>query len=85
MSTSVTDAVASGDQVATLVALRDRLAQLIDDPDTKASDISPLTRRFQEVVEQLAAARALADDAANRDAAVKEAAANDQGFDPAAL
>lgn len=36
-------------------AMRDRLAKAIDDPDTPVKDLSPLTRRLQEVVDAIAA------------------------------
>ena len=62
-----------------LEAMRDRLARAIDDPDTLAKDLSPLTRRLQEVVEALAADdRRIADEKKK----AKMQADTDDSFDP---
>lgn len=73
-------AATSGDEVARLVALRDRLARMIDDPKTSARDMSPLMRRFEEVTDRLDDAVAKRQDAA--EAAAAGGAVQDEPFDP---
>ena len=51
---------AGDDEIAALEALRLRLSRAIDDPTTPAKDLSPLSRRFQEVLDRLREARAVA-------------------------
>lgn len=53
--TKVADAAARGTQRELWVALRTRLARAIDDPDTNPKDLSALTRRLQDVVQDIEA------------------------------
>lgn len=57
---SGTVTAAGDDEIAALEALRLRLSRAIDDEDTPAKDLSPLSRRFQEVLDRLREARAVA-------------------------
>ena len=50
---SVADAAAKGDQLATLVALRDRLAAEVDTCDNPR-DLAPITRQLQLVLARIA-------------------------------
>lgn len=72
-------AARSNDELAFLQALRDRLALAIDHPETPVKDLSPLTRRLQEVVDRIAGEEARkADEAAK----AEMAADSDDSFDP---
>lgn len=51
MTTSVSDAAASGDELTLLYALRDKLASAIEDCPVR--DLSPLTRRLQDTVKEI--------------------------------
>ena len=48
---SVSDAAASGDELKLLYAIRDRLAEAIEDCPVR--DLSPLTRRLQDTVKDI--------------------------------
>lgn len=48
---SVSDAAASGDELKLLYAIRDRLAEAIEDCPVR--DLSPLTRRIQDTVKEI--------------------------------
>lgn len=48
---SVSDAAASGDELKLLYAIRDRLAEAIEDCPMR--DLSPLTRRLQDTVKDI--------------------------------
>lgn len=74
---------AGDDEILTLEALRARLARAIDDDNTSARDLAPLTRRLQEVIDRLREARALAEDAERAGEAAEEAL--DDAFDPESL
>ena len=50
---TVADAFSSGDRVASLTALRDYLAGLVDDFDGAPKDIAPITKRLADVVREL--------------------------------
>ena len=52
---TVIEAAESDDPKDMLLALRDRLARTIDDPNTPARDLAALTRRVQEINRELAA------------------------------
>lgn len=79
MSKSVVDAAAGGDRRELLVALRDRIAPVLDSPETHPRDLNVLSARLLEVTKELAAldAQAASDRASLR-------VVNDD-FDPAAL
>lgn len=50
---SVADAAAGGDRRALLVALRDRIAPVLDGPETHPRDLNVLSGRLLEVVREL--------------------------------
>lgn len=49
----VSEAAATGDRAATLLALRDYLAGLIDSFDGHPRDIAPITKQLADVVREL--------------------------------
>lgn len=46
---SVEDAARSGDHRALLVAMRDRIAEAVTDPDCPPRDLASLTKRLQDI------------------------------------
>ena len=50
---TVADAFASGDRVASLTALRDYLAGLVDDFDGAPKDIAPITKQLADITREL--------------------------------
>lgn len=52
-SMSVTDAASSGDHVALLRSLRDRVARAVEDPETPARDLAALARRLQDLSREI--------------------------------
>ena len=79
MTGSVRAAVKANSPRKVQEALRDRLADAIDDEKTSPRDLAALTRRLQEVVDRLAE-----EDAREADAKAKAKiqADSDDGYDP---
>jgi hypothetical protein len=50
---SVAQAAASGDHRALLVAMRERIAQTVSDPDCPPRDLAALTRRLQDIAKEI--------------------------------
>jgi hypothetical protein len=50
---SVADAAQSGDRRELLVAMRDRIAKTISDPDCPPRDLASLTRRLQDIAREI--------------------------------
>lgn len=50
---TVAEAAASGDQLATLVATRDRVAVAISDPECSPRDLAALTKRLDDIIEKI--------------------------------
>ena len=50
---TVTQAAKSGDQKQLLIALRDRIAKTVEDPETPARDLAALSRRLMEISKDL--------------------------------
>lgn len=50
---TVAEAAASGDQLATLVATRDRVAVAITDPKCSPRDLAALTKRLDDIIEKI--------------------------------
>lgn len=50
---SVADAAQGGNRRELLVAMRDRIAQTISDPDCPPRDLSSLSRRLQEIAREI--------------------------------
>lgn len=73
---------AGDDELSALDALRIRLARAIDDEKTPAKDLSPLSRRYQEVVDRLREARSAMAEAAK---AAKAKEASGYVYDPEEL
>lgn len=55
---SVSEAAESGDTLATLVSMRDRIARAVSDPSCPPRDLASLTRRLQDIVKDIDAKRA---------------------------
>ena len=52
---SVTAAAAAGDHRALLVAMRDRVAKDVENPNTSTRDLAALTRRLMEISKEIEA------------------------------
>jgi len=52
---SVSQAAASGDHRALLVAMRERIARAVSDPDCPPRDLASLTRRLQDISKEIEA------------------------------
>lgn len=52
---TVADAAKSEDQRKLLVAMRDRIAKAVSDPDCPPRDLASLSRRLQEIAKEIAA------------------------------
>lgn len=50
---TVAQAAASGDHRALLVAMRERIAQTVSDPDCPPRDLAALTRRLQDIAKEI--------------------------------
>jgi hypothetical protein len=50
---SVTEAAASGDHRALLVAMRERIARTVSNPDCPPRDLAALTRRLQDIAKEI--------------------------------
>ena len=59
---SVAEAAASGDQLATLVATRDRVAVAVTDPNCSPRDLASLTQRLDDTIEKIKMLSAQAED-----------------------
>lgn len=51
---SVDSAAASGDHLALLVSMRDRIAKAVSSPDCPPRDLASLTRRLQDIAKDIA-------------------------------
>lgn len=76
---AIAAAAAAGDPRKIQIALRDRLADAIDNPKTSARDLAALTRRLQEVVDRLAREEAMENDERESARATTE---SDDSYDP---
>lgn len=52
---SVAQAAASGDHRSLLVAMRERIAKTVSDPDCPPRDLAALTRRLQDISKEIEA------------------------------
>lgn len=50
---SVAQAAATGDPKVLLIAMRDRIARTVSDPDCPPRDLAALTRRLQDIAKEL--------------------------------
>ncbi len=55
---TVTQAAKTGNQKELLVALRDRIAKAVEDPNTPPRDLASLARRLQEIAKKLSGIQA---------------------------
>ena len=70
----------SDDKRELLVAMRDRVATALADPNTPARDLAALTRRQMEIAREIAAI-----DAESEQEAAEDAEAADEDFDASAI
>lgn len=75
---TVAEAAASGDQLATLVATRDRVATAISDPKCSPRDLAALTKRLDDIIEKIKTLQPQDDEG-------EEPAAADDAFDASAI
>lgn len=78
---TVAQAAATGDHRALLVAMRERIAKTVSDPDCPPRDLAALTRRLQDVAKEIEAL----DLRAKEEGADVNDVAEDAAFDAAAL
>ena len=78
---TVTQAAASGSSRDLLVAMRDRIAVAVENPNTPARDLAALTKRLTEVMREISAIDAAKDQEADDDASEVE----DGDFDAASV
>lgn len=79
---SVSQAAATGDHRALLVAMRDRISKTVSDPDCPPRDLASLTRRLQDIAKDIEAIDARdAEEAQHHDASEAE----DGEFDSSAV
>lgn len=79
---TVAQAARSGSRRDLLVAMRDRVAMAVSDPDCPKRDLASLTKRLQEIATAIDLLDAQAADAGGGAAAAGEV---DERFDPAAI
>ena len=75
------NAAASGDHRALLVAMRERIARTVSDPDCPPRDLAALTRRLQDIAKEIEAIDLRAKEEGSDAADV----ADDEGWDASAL
>lgn len=78
---TVAQAAATGDHYALLVAMRERIAATVADPDCPPRDLAALTRRLQDISKEVAAL----DLRAREEGADALDVANDEEWDAEAL
>lgn len=76
----VAEAAESGSHRALLVAMRDRIAKTVRDPECPPRDLAALTRRLQEIAKEIAAL-----DLRDEEDARNEVASVDNTFDASAI
>lgn len=79
-SQSVKDAAAKGTHRDLLVAMRDRIAVTVSNPDCPPRDLAALTRRLQDIAREIEAIDLRAEEEADDDSA-----AADEAWDEEAL
>ena len=78
---SVADAADSGDHRALLVAMRERIALAVADPECAPRDLAALTRRLQDISKEIESI----DLRLREEGADADALEGDEEFDPSAL
>ena len=69
---TVTQAASSGTTRELLVAMRDRTAKSVEDPNTAARDLAALTKRLMEIVREIEAIDARRDEDGGSSAEVQD-------------
>jgi hypothetical protein len=77
---TVEEAAKSGTQRDLLVAMRDRIARTVQDPDCPPRDLAALTRRLQDIAREIKAL-----DLADRQEAERGGPVGDDAFDASAI
>lgn len=77
----MSEAAASGDHRALLVAMRERIARTVADADCPPRDLAALTRRLQDISKEIEGI----DLRAREDGADADALEGDEDFDPSTL
>ena len=77
---SVAQAAESGDHRGLLVAMRERIATAVSDPECPPRDLSSLTRRLQDISKEITAI-----DHAEKAEAERGGPAQDEAFDASAI
>jgi hypothetical protein len=78
---TVAEAAATGDHRALLVAMRERIAQTVSNPDCPPRDLAALTRRLQDIASEIKAI----DLRAKEEGADADDVAEDEEWDEEAL
>ena len=78
---SVAQAAATGDHRSLLVAMRERIAQTVSDPDCPPRDLAALTRRLQDIAKEIESI----DLRAKEEGADASDVAEDEGWESEAL
>lgn len=78
---TVTEAASSGTDLELMVAMRDRIAVAVENPNTPARDLAALTKRLAETVKEISAIRARAEQEADEHADD----VSDEAFDASAI
>jgi hypothetical protein len=65
---SVAEAASSGDHRALLVAMRERIARTVADPECPPRDLASLTRRLQDIAKEIESMDVRAKEEARQDA-----------------
>ena len=78
---TVSEAASSGSQLALLIALRERVAIAVQNPNCPPRDLAALSRRLQEIAREIEAINAASDD----DDISAAAGTPDEAWDGAAI
>lgn len=81
MSKTVAEAAADGDELELLVAMRDRIAQAVSDPECPKRDLASLTLRLANIVKEIKALES----AKGGDKIGEAVSIPDDDFDPSAV
>ena len=77
---SVAQAASAGNHRGLLVAMRDRIAVTVSNPDCPPRDLAALTRRLQDIAKEIEAI-----DLREKQEATRGASATDEAFDASAI
>lgn len=69
---TVTEAAASGDHRALLIAMRERIARAVADPKCPPRDLASLTRRLQDIAKEIESLDLRAKEEAREDAVTSD-------------